>query len=313
MFSLPALKCVRDSFPKAFIASVVRPSLRDLLASTGLVDEVMVRPTGLSVGKLALAWRLRSPGFDLALVFSQSASSALFACLSRAHKRVGFLNASCGRLLNQHVDFRHPPSTANNLRLVKAAGCDVTVVDYAGLMKPSESDCARAEQLLSACGIGPEDRVAALAPGTSGRRSVKEWTDEGFAAVGRHLVRQGVKVVVVGSFPASSIVQQYGEILDLSGKTSLAEAAAVLKRCEALVSVDSGILHVCAAVGTKVVGLYGPSNPRITGPQGEGHVVLTSHAECSPCMRTECKYDRECMTNLDVSAVIEAVDSVLTR
>ena len=287
--------------------------MRDLLASTGLVDEILVRPTGLSAGKPALAWRLWSPGFDLALVFSQSASSAMFAWLSRAGKRVGFLNTSCGWLLNQHVDFRHPPSTANNLRLVKAAGCDVVTVDYAGLLKPTESCSARAEQLLSASGIGPGDRLVALAPGTSGRRSVKEWTDEGFAAVGRHLVQRGFKVIVVGSVPATNIVEQCGEIVDLSGRTSLAEVAAVLKRCEVLVSVDSGILHLCAAVGTKVVGLYGPSNSGITGPQGEGHVVLTSNAECSPCMRTECKYSRKCMTDLDASAVIEAVDSVLAQ
>jgi ADP-heptose:LPS heptosyltransferase len=153
--------------------------------------------------------------------------------------------------------------------------------------------------------------VVALSPGTSGRRSVKEWSDEGFAEVGRHLIARGYRVVVLGTQPASGIVAACDAITDLSGRTNLGEALAILSLSRALVAVDSGILHLAAAAGTKGVGLYGPSNPKITGPQGEGHVIVTSGEDCSPCVRTECKFDRKCMTNIDTRQVIEAVDSVL--
>lgn len=310
-FSLPALKCLRDSFPDARITSVVRPSQKEVLESTGLAHSVLPRTSGINSQKRALAKSLAAARFDLAIVFSQSAECALLAYLSRAPKRVGFINTSLGMLLTHRVDFKHPPSTENNFRLIESIGCSITQRNYANLLTPTPEQAERAEKLLNDSGIAPDEPIAALASGTSGRRSVKEWTDQGFAAVGRHLADRGVRVVVLGTEPAYNIVQECGSIIDLSGKTNLGDAVAILHRSRVLVAVDSGILHLCAATGTPVVGLYGPSNPAITGPQGEGHIVLTSGAECSPCVRTDCDYARKCMVDLTPADVIDAVDAVL--
>jgi len=310
-FSLPALKCIRDAFPDAVVTSVARPGMVELLGCSGLVDEVLVRRGGLNAAKIGLIRSLRQRRFDLAIVFSQSAECAVLAYLSGAPKRIGFINTSLGILLTRRVEFSHPPSTENNLRLVSEAGCGITCRDYVGLLKPTDALIERGERILGENGIMPDQPVVALSPGTSGRRSVKEWSDEGFAEVGRHLIARGYRVVVLGTQPASGIVAACDAITDLSGKTNLGEALAILSRSRALVAVDSGILHLAAAAGTKVVGLYGPSNPKITGPRGEGHVIVTSGEDCSPCVRTECKFDRKCMTNIDARRVIEAVDSVL--
>lgn len=310
-FSLPALKCLRDSFPDAHITSVVRPGMKEILESTGLPNKVLSRNSGINIDKLRLARHLALAKPDLALVFSQSAGSALLAYLSRAPKRIGFINTTLGFLLTSQLEFNHPPSTVNNLRLVEAIGGKITYRDYSGLLKATPEQTQRANKLLEAHGIGPDDAIAALSPGTSGRRSVKEWTDEGFAAVGRHLSESGVKPVILGATPAYNIVKECNAILDLSGKTNLGEVVAILARSMVLVAVDSGILHLGAAVGTRVVGLYGSSNPAITGPQGEGHIVMKSGADCSPCVRTECGFARKCMTNIIPEAVIYAVDKLL--
>jgi len=310
-FSLPALKCLRDGLPGARMTSVVRPPARELLECTGLADEVLVRSGGFNLRKIRVARDLASRGFDLAVVFSQSAECALLACLTRAARRIGFVNTSLGRLLTERVDFRHPPSTENNLRLIEAAGCAITRRDYAGLLRPSEDMIERGERILAGHGVSHSDRIIALAPGTSGRRRLKEWTDSGFAEVAKDIVSKGLKVIVLGTVPAAGIVQECPEILDLSGRTSLSDAVGILARCDALVAVDSGILHLCAALGKPVVGLYGPSDPAVTGPQGEGHVVLTSGAECSPCGQGECKFERKCMTNIDPADVVAALDGAL--
>jgi len=310
-FSLPALKCVRDAFPDAVVTSVARPGMVELLGCSGLVDEVLVRRGGLNAAKIGLIRSLRQRRFDLAIVFSQSAECAVLAYLGGARRRIGFINTSLGILLTQRVEFSHPPSTENNLRLVSEAGCEITCTDYVGLLKPTDALIERGERILNDNGIMPDQPIAALAPGTSGRRSVKEWSDEGFAEVGRHLIERGYRVVVLGTQPASGIVAACDAITDLSGRTNLGEALAILSRSRTLVAVDSGILHLAAAAGTKVVGLYGPSNPKITGPRGEGHVIVTSGEDCSPCVRTECKFERKCMTNIDARRVIEAVDSIL--
>ena len=312
-FSLPALKCVRDGFPGARITSVVRPPAKELLECTGLADEVLVRSGGLNLRKIRLARELACRGFDLAVVFSQSAECALLAYLTRAPRRIGFVNTSFGWLLSERVAFRHPPSTENNLRLIEAAGCAITKMDYVGLLKPSPAMIERGERVLAENGIGRDDRTIAFAPGTSGRRRLKEWTDCGFADVARHIVSKGLKVIVLGTVPATGIVQERPEILDLSGRTNLGDAVGILARCEALVAVDSGILHLCAALGKPVVGLYGPSAPAVTGPQGEGHVILISGAECSPCDQGECRFSRKCMTDIDPNDVAAAVDTVLDK
>ena len=311
MFSLPALRSIRDSFPDSHLTSVVRPGLAELLEATGLAHEVLTRDGGLNAAGVDLVRRVKQVRPDVAVVFSQSAECALLAWLSGARRRLGFINTSLGVLLTSRADFHHPPSTANNLRLVETLGGRVTRGDYSGLMVPSLEQKERADCLLKSHGINVGDRIAALSPGVSARRNIKRWSEEGFASVGRHLVERGLRPVMIGTEPTTAITDLCPDILDLGGRTSLGQAAAILARSALLVAVDSGILHLGAAAGTKVVGLYGPSNPEVTGPQGEGHVVLRTGASCSPCMKTTCSLDRVCMTGLRTEDVVVAIDSVL--
>ncbi len=311
LFSLPALKSLRDSFGVVHITSVVRPGLRHLLEWTGLADRVVVRGSGLQV--LNLVHDLRSANYDLAIVFSQSAECALLAYATRASRRLGFVNTSLGWLLTERVPFFHPPSTANNLRLVEAAGAICTKKDYSGLLSVPASIGELGRKLLVSRGIPESDCFAVIAPGTSKRRRLKEWTDEGFAEVAKFLDTQGIRVVAVGAIANEEIVQLCPSVIDLGGQTSIAEAASVLANCEFLVGVDSGILHLCAAMGKPVVGLYGPTNPAITGPQGEGHFVIYSAAECSPCRLDKCRFGKKCMTEIEPSSVIAAVRDLLAR
>lgn len=313
-FSLPALKSIRDSFPNDEIISVVRPGQREMMESTGFADKIVCRPMGMNLNKLKLAKHLASLKPDMAVVFSQSAECATLAYLSGAHERNGFVNTSLGSLLTKRIDFVHPPSTVNNLNLVEAIGGHITKRDYVGLLKPTASQIDRANKILLDNGIMPEDKVAALSPGTSGRRSIKMWTDEGFVAVGKHLVSKGLKVVVLGTESANAITKDCSGVIDLCGKTNLGEVVAILSRCRVLVAVDSGILHLCAATGTKVVGLYGPSNYKVTGPQGEGHAIITAGVQCSPCMQRKCSrgHGRICMLQIKPEDVVEAVDKILS-
>ncbi len=136
-FSLPAVKCIRDSFPGSSVTSVVRPGGDAILAGSGLVDHVVLRDSHLNLNKIRLVRQLRAGNYQLGVVFSQSAECAVLAYLSRAPRRIGFVNTSLGMLLTQRVAFVHPPSTQNNLRLVAELGCRITARDYAGLIKPT--------------------------------------------------------------------------------------------------------------------------------------------------------------------------------
>ncbi len=77
-----------------------------------------------------------------------------------------------------------------------------------------------------------------------------------------------------------------------------------------LVGVDSGVMHLAAAVGTPVVGLFGPSDPNITGPQGEGHRVVCVDMPCRPCLGKSCDIDRQCMRRVTPDMVFSAVERI---
>jgi ADP-heptose:LPS heptosyltransferase len=313
MFSLPALKSLREGFDKVHITSVVRPGLQELLHWTNLVDDVLVRD-GRSVANIIKLLRiLRRGRYDVAISFSQSAQCALLAYTTRAPTRLGFVNTSLGFLLTKCVSFVHPPSTANNLRLVETLGVSPVKKDYFGLLTVPSSVLEQSEQLLASRGVGRAERFVVIAPETSKRRRLKEWIDEGFAEVAKCLTSIGLRAIVVGAFPSPRIADLCSEVVDLGGQTSIAEVAGILARCETLVGVDSGILHLCAAMGKPVVGLYGPTNPEVTGPQGEGHIVITSPVECSPCKLDRCPEDRMCMKNIDPNRVVSATLEILRR
>ncbi len=107
-----------------------------------------------------------------------------------------------------------------------------------------------------------------------------------------------------------------GRGCNLSGQTTPSELAAVVAKCDLLIGIDSGPMHVAAAMGTPVVGLFGPTDPSRTGPQGEGHEVIFHRQACwRPCVHpaTPSCRERVCMSAITVEEVLGAAKRVLAR
>ncbi|MBI4657637.1 MAG: lipopolysaccharide heptosyltransferase II [Verrucomicrobia bacterium] len=108
----------------------------------------------------------------------------------------------------------------------------------------------------------------------------------------------------------SNLESEIPSVLNLAGRTTLRELCAGLKTCRVLLTNDSGPMHVAAAVGTRVVTLFGSTSPELTGPgfqPEQGHWVLRADVPCSPCFLRRCPIDHRCMADLAVSQVVEAV------
>jgi heptosyltransferase-2 len=102
------------------------------------------------------------------------------------------------------------------------------------------------------------------------------------------------------------------DLIDLVGQTDVPALAGVLSRCRVLVTNDSGVMHVAAALGTAVVAMFGPTNERETKPLGEvDATIITSKVWCRPCMLRECPLDHRCMRNISVDSVAAAVRGCL--
>jgi len=185
----------------------------------------------------------------------------------------------------------------------------------------SAEDEAFADRLL-----GPADSDAgvptvALAPGSSSR--LRRWPADKFAALVHSLSQAGdCRFVVVGTQDeqelGAAIAANAGNVLDLVGKTTLRECAAILRRCTVVVANDSGPMHIAAAIGAKVVALYGSTCEHRFGPWKD-HTVVTLNYPCRPCNQGHvidscrtCIFDRpRCLTELSVDRVLAAVKPLL--
>jgi heptosyltransferase-2 len=100
-------------------------------------------------------------------------------------------------------------------------------------------------------------------------------------------------------------------VLNLIGRTDLVALAGVLTQCRALVTNDSGAMHLGAAVGVSVTALFGPTDERATRPLGDPHVVIAHDVWCRPCMLRECPLDHRCMRRIQPATVLEAARRTL--
>jgi heptosyltransferase II len=95
------------------------------------------------------------------------------------------------------------------------------------------------------------------------------------------------------------------------GQTTLEELISELRNCRALLTNDTGTMHLAALLGVPVVAIFGSTEPQLTGPIGDGHVIVRHHVECSPCFLRECPIDFRCMKEVTTQEVVNAMMSIL--
>jgi len=178
---------------------------------------------------------------------------------------------------------------------------------------PSPQSETFAETFFRERGLSAK-RVVALNPGAS--HPVNRWDPRQFAALADRLSEDaGIEVMVVGGkedIPLSDTIAAFSRssLTLLTGKTTLAELGSILKRCDLLVSGDTGPMHLATAVGTRVVSLFGAADPERTGPVGRGDRVLqAASVSCVPCRSRKCgnPHYLECMEKITVDEVYQAV------
>src|SRR5262249_17000471 len=172
-------------------------------------------------------------------------------------------------------------------------------------------DAARAagDRLLAGAGWDGKAPLVALAPGAA-YGGAKRWPPESFAELAATLAADGIRCVMIGSPADAATATEVSAqiegargfsraatipVIDLVGTTDLPALPGVLTRCRALVTNDSGAMHLAAAAGVKVTAIFGPTNEQATRPLGDAHAVITHPVWCRPCMLRECPIDHRCM------------------
>ena len=316
VMALPAIADVRRAFAWASIAMVARPSIAPLFDLVPDLDTTIVLPRDRA-GRHQSIEAVRVRKFDAALLFPNSFQSALMAWQAGVPQRWGYRAGCRGPLLTRGVT--RPPSGhqgAYYQHLVRDLGCDNGPLEPR--IEPSPDVQRAAAELLSARGWDGHTCLVALAPGAA-YGGAKRWPLASFAAVADALVGDGVSVALVGSThdadAAAELVRQMSRdnalLVNLVGRTELPVLAGVLAHCQALVTNDSGAMHIGAAVGVRVTAMFGPTDEHLTHPLGPGHEALTHRTWCRPCLLRECPLDHRCMRGIGVAAVLASVRRAL--
>ena len=305
-----------------------RPAVAGLFACVEGIAGVVTLDGGTSrtglAGIAANAQAVRDAGADVALLLPNSVRVGLVAWRAGVAERWGYHHQGRGVLLTRAV--ATPRESVHQAdyyrRLVLALGIP-SLGREPRLRIPPEA-AAQAAQLLAEHGWTPGTRLIGMAPGAA-FGGAKRWAPARFAQVSAALAQShDALTVIVGSAAdqatAWEILQEAGKIADrtsarrpvsLAGRTSLPQLAAVLARCAAVVSNDSGAMHVAAAAGVPVVALFGPTSERETAPRGARAAVLTAPVWCRPCMLRECPLDHRCMTGISAADVVRRVGDLV--
>ena len=269
------------------------------------------------IGLWLLARRLRETGYDVAFLAQGSWRSAALALLAGVPARVGFATSAGRWLYTKRVAYRDDlHHAARLLMLARPNGREPTPEELRPSLAPGATERAEVDAFLRERGVGPGDRLVAVAPGSVW--GTKRWPYYPQLA---QALGDAARVVVVGSGAdtplATEILASAPGALDATGALALLASAELIGRCGVLVTNDSAPLHLASAMGTPTVAIFGPTVPAFgfgpLAPRSEvvGHEALP----CRPCDRhgpQRCPLGHHrCMRELPPSVVADRVRALL--
>ena len=329
--SLPLLEVLRENFSHARIDWLVEEEASQMIYGHPAIDRVIVSRRKswqrriLRGGERKLVFHeireflkeVRSFKYDLVLDVHGLFKSGILTGLSKGKRKLGMSGGTEGAWLflkersvpvnyDQHAIERY-------LKLAEYLQCNL--IPWKGSISIFEPDKRLINQIFNNDGLWKRPLIA-INP--MARWETKLWAPERFAALADRLMHDlGCEVVFTGSKHDRGIIDKMSSLmkhkpLNLAGRTSLKELAYLYTKCAALVTTDTGPMHVAAAMSCKVVAVFGPTAPWRTGPYGNGHKVIRAGIECSPCFLKKCDH-MTCMKQVTVEGVFEAVKDVLTE
>ncbi|WP_312380737.1 lipopolysaccharide heptosyltransferase II [Stutzerimonas balearica] len=317
--------CLKHQHPSCNIDVLAPEWSRPILERMPEVRQALSFPVGHGVLDLAtrrrVAQGLRGQ-YQQAILLPNSLKSALVPFLAGIPKRTGWKGEMRYGLLN---DLRKLDKARYPLMIERFMA--LAFEPDAALPQPYPHPQLRIEthsrdQALARFGLSLDRPVLALCPGAEFGES-KRWPAANFAEVAERKIREGWQVWLFGSkndHPVGQdIVQRLipglrEEVVNLAGETSLAEAIDLLSCADAVVSNDSGLMHVSAALGRPLVAVYGSTSPAFTPPLSDRVETVRLGLECSPCFDRTCRFGHNnCMRELLPEQVVEALERLVPQ
>lgn len=263
--------------------------------------------------RLRFGKRLKYKGYHQAIILTNSFKSALLPFAAGIKKRTGFLGEMRYGLIN---DIRPLDKTKLVKTVERFVALGLEKVQNLPKKIPNpqlNSSSVTAWILASRAGILNNDsKILGLCPGAE-YGEAKRWPAEYYAEVANHALKNGRQVLLFGSDKDVLITKQINlltqnKCIDLGGKTKLGEAIDLMALCDIIISNDSGLMHIAAALNKKLIAIFGSSDPYHTPPMHPTAVIEYLGLDCSPCFNRKCPLTGEahlgCLKNINIKQIV---------
>ena len=306
VMSLPALQALRERFPDAHIAVLVRPWVADIYARETFADEVIpyTMPRGWKDlrGKWRVAQDLRSRDFDTAILLPNAFEAAALVWLAGIPRRIGYARDGRKLLLTTAVRPPAPGEIPHHerfyyLELLRRSGI-IERLPVSDEIRLGGAASARQAGLIRFAALGLRN-VTGVSPGAA-FGTAKRWLPERFA---ESAARLGDDTALFGSKDeralcesiAADLRQRGVRVHNFAGETSLSEYIDLAAACRVYLTNDSGSMHIASALNVPTIAVFGATDHVGTGPTGALARIVREPVECSPCLLRECPIDHRCM------------------
>jgi lipopolysaccharide heptosyltransferase II len=316
LLTTPAIAALRRANPGARIDTVVGAgAAADVLRDNPNIDQVIARTERGSWGRCMQLYKLLREGeYTDVIVLPALPAYALAAFLAGTPVRTGAANRGMNQFLThlRHSSARHMADV-----MLDTVPCPPEArPDERRLTVAVSQDTQRTAQLLLSQ-VKADAGTPIVAINVGATRPQKRWTAEGFARTIEGL-KQCACVLVGAGRDDAALAEEIDRLLqgpratNLIGKTDVKQLAALLSRCDVLVTADSGSMHLAVAVGTPTVALFGSTDPEVTGPYDDRSRVIYKKLNCAPCLNhPTCGGRFDCMGSITPDEVVLVVRDLL--
>ena len=321
LFSTAAIRNIRHNYPDSFIACIIPSRCYPILKGNPNLDELIIfdekERQRSTLAKLSFVQLLKAKKFDAVFLLHRSFTRALICRLAGIPERFGYYTKKRGFLLTKRIAHVGKDSLHRidyYLNIIEKAG--LKVEDRYLEFFIDDKDVQFVEEFLNKKSIMKDDFLVAINPG--GNWLPKRWPQEYWAMLADKLITEfGAKIIITGSYTDISTAQKIRGLMRekpivASGVFNLKQLGALCKRLDLFITADTGPLHIANALGAKrIIALFGPTSPEITGPYPlKNTVILSKDVGCKiPCYVVNCK-DNRCMKAITPEEVIDKVKRI---